>query len=163
MGIDAGRSGLQLEPGGALVASPGFGRIQQRLPHPAGATLWRHGQVLDPGPLPEPYRNNVEIDGRESNNCLVVIGHQNGRPIVRDGCLEATSRDIQRPVSWPYPGSSEQPLVGSGEGTPFTWSCLPDHAGDTQSDVAASAASVRGLGASSSKSIDDLATLPPRP
>jgi hypothetical protein len=125
-----------------MVASPGFGRIQQRLPDPAGATLWRHSQVLDPGPLPEPYRNNVEIDGRESNNCLVVIGHQNGRPIVRDGCLEPTSRDSRRPVSWPYPGSSEQPLVGSGEGTPFTWSYLPDHAGDTQSDIAASAASV---------------------
>jgi glyoxylase-like metal-dependent hydrolase (beta-lactamase superfamily II) len=70
--------------------------------------------------------NNVEIDGREPNNCLVVICHQNGRPIIRDGCLEPMSRDIRRPVSWPYPGSSEEPLVGSGEGTPFTWSCLPD-------------------------------------
>ena len=119
-----------------MVASPGFRLIQQRLPDPAGAALWRHGQILDPGSLPEPYGDNVEIDGREPNNCLVVVGHQNGRPIVRDGCLEPMSGDIRRPVSWPYPGSCEEPLVGSGEGTPFTWSCLPDHAGDTQSDGA---------------------------
>jgi hypothetical protein len=109
-----------------MVASPGFGRIQQRLPDPAGATMWEHGQILDPGSLPESYGDNVEIDGREPNNCPVVVCHQNGRPIVRDGCLEPMSRDIRRPVSWPYPGSSEEPLVGSGEGTPFTWSCLPD-------------------------------------
>jgi hypothetical protein len=47
MGIEPFRSGLQREPGGAMVASPGFGRIQQRLPDPAGAALWRHGQILD--------------------------------------------------------------------------------------------------------------------
>jgi hypothetical protein len=126
MGIEPGRSGLQCEPGGAMVASPGFGRIQQRLPDPAGPTLWRHGQILDPGSLPEPHRDNVEINGREPNNCLVVVCHQNGRLTIRDGCLEPMSRDIRRPVSWPYSGSSEEPLVGSGEGTPFTWSCLPD-------------------------------------
>ena len=126
MGIDPGRPGLQPEPGGTMVTSPGFGRIQQRLPDPAGATLWRHGQILHPGSLPEPYGNNVEIDRREPDNSLVVICHQNGRPMIRDGCLEPMSRDIRRPVSWRYPGSSEEPLVGRGEGTPFARSCLPD-------------------------------------
>jgi hypothetical protein len=126
MGIDPSRPGLQREPGGAMVASPGFGRIQQRLPDPAGATVGRHGQILDPGALPEPHRDNVEIDGREPSNCLVVFCYQNGRPIVRDGCLEPMSRDIRRPVSRQYPRSGEEPLVGSGEGTPFPWSCLPD-------------------------------------
>jgi hypothetical protein len=141
MGIDPGCSGLQLKSGGTVVASPSFRRIEQSLPDPAGATVWRHGQILDPGSLPEPDRDNVEIDGREPDNCLVVHCQQNGRSIVRDRFLKTLSRDIRRPVSWPYPGSREKPLVGSGEGTPFTCSCLPNHAGDPQSG-AASAASV---------------------
>lgn len=111
-----------------MGASPGLGRIQQRPPDPAGATLWCHGQILDPGSLPEPHRDDVEIDGREPDNCLVFLCDQDSRPIVRDGCFEPMSRDIRRPVSWPYPGSSEEPLVRSGEVMSFTRSCLPDHA-----------------------------------
>ena len=129
MGIDPGRSGLQPEPDGTMVSSPGFRRIEQGLPDPAGATPWCHRQILDPGPLPEPHGDNVEIDGREPNECLVVLRQQNGRLIVRDGCLEPMSREVRRPVSWPYPRSSEQPFVGGRESTRFTRSCLPDHAG----------------------------------
>ena len=128
--MDPGCSGLQLKSGGTVVASPGFRPIQQSLPDPAGATVWRHGQILDPGSLPEPYGNNVEIDGREPDNCPVILGQQNDGPIVRYSCFEPMSRDIRRPVSWPYPRRREEPLVGSGEDTPFTWSCQPDHASD---------------------------------
>jgi hypothetical protein len=93
MGIDPRRSGLQLEPGGAMVASPGFGRIQQRLPYPAGATMWRYRQILDPGSLPEPYRDNVEIDRREPDDCVVVISDQDSAPIIGHGGLEPINRD----------------------------------------------------------------------
>jgi hypothetical protein len=121
MGIDPGCSGLQLKSSSTMVASPGFRRIQQGLPDPAGATVRRHGEILDPGSLPEPYGDDVEIDSREPNDRLVVIRHQNNRPIIRDGCLEAISRDIRRPVSRSYAGSGEKPFVGIGEGAPFTW------------------------------------------
>jgi hypothetical protein len=116
MGIDPGRSGLQPEPGSAMAASPAFGRIQQRLPDPARAAVRRHGQVLDPGSLPEPYGDNVEIDGCEPNECLGLVRHQNGRPIVRNGFLKPASGDIRRPVSWASAGSGKKPLVGRGEG-----------------------------------------------
>ena len=112
-----------------MVASPGFGRIQQCLPDPAGATVRRHGQILHPGSLPEPYRDNVEIDGCEPNECLGIVRHQNGRPIVGNGRLEPASGDIGRPISWACAGSGKKPLVGRGEGSPFTRSCMPDHEG----------------------------------
>jgi hypothetical protein len=95
-----------------MVASPGLGRIQQSLPDAAGATVWRYGQILDPGSLPEPYGDNVEIDGREPSECLVVICHENGRPIVCNGCLEPLSRDVRRPVRRSYARRREQPVIG---------------------------------------------------
>ena len=113
-----------------MVASPAFGRIQQRLPDPAGATVRCHGQILHPGSLPEPYGDNVEIDRCEPNECLGLVRHQNGRPIVRNCFLKPASGDIRRPVRRASAGSGKKPLVGSGEGSPFTRSCLPDHARD---------------------------------
>jgi hypothetical protein len=109
-----------------MVSSPAFRRIEQRLSDPAGATLGRHGQILDPGSLPKPYRDNVEIDRRESDDRLIFISHQNGRPIIGNGCLEPLSCEIGRPISWPYPGSGQQPFVGCGESPRFTRSRLPD-------------------------------------
>jgi hypothetical protein len=43
MGIDARRSGLQREPSGAMVASPGFGCVEQSLSYSAGTAVWRYG------------------------------------------------------------------------------------------------------------------------
>jgi hypothetical protein len=116
-----------------MVSSPGFGRIEQRLPDPAGATLWRHGQILDPGPLPESYRDNVEIDRRESNDCLIFIRHQNGRPIIRHGCFEAINRNCRRPVSRAYTRSGHKPLVGNSDLMRVGGTCVPDHPGEAWS------------------------------
>ena len=85
MGIDPRSSGLQHEPSGAMVASPGFGRVEQRLSYSAGPAVWCYGKILDPGSLPEPYRDDVEIDGRKPDECLVVVRDEDGRTIVRDG------------------------------------------------------------------------------
>ena len=76
-----------------MVASPVFGRIQQRLANPAGATMWRYRQILDPGSLPEPNRDNVEIDRREPDDCVVVISDQDSAPIIGHGGLEPINRD----------------------------------------------------------------------
>ena len=58
-----------------MIASPSFGRVQQRLAYPAGAPMRGYGQILNPGSLPEAYGDNVEIDGREPNESLVVLGY----------------------------------------------------------------------------------------
>lgn len=68
-----------------MITSPGLPRIQQSLSYPAGAAVRRDGKVLDPSALPEAYGHDVEIDRRKPNDCVVVICHQNGRPIIRHG------------------------------------------------------------------------------
>ena len=101
-----------------MITSPGFGRIEQRLSYPCGTPMRGDGQILDPGALPEPYGDEVEIYGRESDECVVVIRHEDSSSIVGDGGLEPTSRDSRQPVSRASAGSGEEPFIGSGEGTP---------------------------------------------
>jgi hypothetical protein len=94
-----------------MITSPGFGRIEQCLSYPAGTPMRGDGQILDPGALPEPYGDEVKIYGRESDECVVVIRHEDSSSIVGDGGLEPTSRDSLRPLSGAYAGSCEEPVV----------------------------------------------------
>jgi len=55
--------------------------------------MWRYRQILDPGSLPEPYGDNVEIDRREPDDCVVVISDQDSAPIISHGGLEPINRD----------------------------------------------------------------------
>jgi hypothetical protein len=131
VGVDARGSGLQREPSGAMVASPGFRRVEQRLTYAAGSAVWRHGEILDPGSLPEPYRDDVEIDRREPEECLVVVRNQDGRTIVRYGRLDPISRDGRRPVRRPYTWRREKPVVSSRDCRPLARSCVPDDASNS--------------------------------
>ena len=85
MRIEARRSRFQRKPNSTMITSPGFPRIEQGLSYPAGAAVRGDGKVLDPSALPEAHRHNVQIDRRKPNDCVVVIRHQNGRPIIRYG------------------------------------------------------------------------------
>jgi hypothetical protein len=127
MGIDPSRTGVQLELSSPMITSPSLCRIEQSLSYPAGAAVRRYGKVLDPGTLPEPYRNELQIDGRESNECLVLVRDEDGRSIVGNSRLDPISRDCRRPVSRACPRSGEEPVVRSRDRKPFARSCLPDH------------------------------------
>jgi hypothetical protein len=76
--------------------------------------MWRYCQILDPGSLPEPYRDNVEIDRRKPDDRVVVISDQDSCPIVGHGGLEPINRGRWRPVRQPYARRREQPVVGCG-------------------------------------------------
>jgi hypothetical protein len=72
MGIQAGRSRFQLKPSSAMITSPNLGGVEQGLSNPAGSAVRRHGQVLDPGTLPESHRDDIQIDSRKPNDRVVI-------------------------------------------------------------------------------------------
>jgi hypothetical protein len=86
------------------------------------------GQILDPGALAEPYGDEVEIYGRESDERVVVIRHEDGSSIVGDSGLEPTSRDSRRPVSGAYAGSREEPVVSRRDRGRLCRTRVSDHA-----------------------------------
>jgi hypothetical protein len=114
MGIQAGRSGFQLKPSSAMITSPNLRRIEQGLSYPAGSAVRRHRKVLDPGTLPESHGDDVEIDSRKPNDC-VVICHQHGCPRVSHGRLQATSGNGWRPVRRADAWRCQQPVIGSNQ------------------------------------------------
>jgi hypothetical protein len=114
MGIQACRSGFQLEPSSAMITSPILGRVEQRLSYPARSAVRRHGKVLDPGTLPESHGDDVEIDSRKPNDC-VVICHQHGCPRVGHSRFQATSGNGWRPVRRADAWRCQQPVIGSNE------------------------------------------------
>jgi hypothetical protein len=106
MGIDACRSRFQPKPSSAMITSPGLRRIEQSLSYPAGAAVRCHGKVLNPGALPKTDRHEIQIDGRESHDCVArllgaaratdarsagIIRDEDGGPIISHGRFQTIS------------------------------------------------------------------------
>jgi len=70
-----------------MIASPSLRSIEQRFSNTARPPIWSDGQIFDPGSLAESDGDNVEIDGRKSNDRAIVLGNQDGRPLLRDDWL----------------------------------------------------------------------------
>src|SRR5688500_17522299 len=112
MSFRARHGGVELEVSGAALARPAANRLEEALANALRAVGGIDGEVLDPAPVAEAHRVEVEVTRHEADDCARAVGRdEDGRVVRMDGLAKRDRGAALVPRRRPRTRWGKQPLV----------------------------------------------------
>jgi hypothetical protein len=115
VGVEPVRSRFKTEALHTAVPGPAFRPRQQCTSDAPRAAVRSDRKILDPGALAEPDGHQIQVDGYEANQPLILLRHEDGGSVTANCRLESISGHRHRPIGGLLAWRSEQPFVQCGD------------------------------------------------